>query len=45
VAEPKDVTELESLRLKQRLLINPNDADALSFFVVFDEWKSRRKKA
>ena len=45
VAEQEDVTELEALRLKQRLLVNPNDAEALSFFSVLDEWKSARKKA
>ena len=45
VAEQEDVTELESLRLKQRLLVNPNDAEALSFFSVLNEWKSARKEA
>lgn len=45
VAEQEDVTELETLRMKQRLIANPNDADARSFFAVLDEWKSRRKKA
>jgi hypothetical protein len=34
VAEQEDVTELETLRMKQRLLANPNDTDALSFFSV-----------
>ena len=45
VAEQDDVTELETLRLKQRLLINPNDPDALKFFAVLKEWKDARKKA
>lgn len=45
VAEQEDVTELETLRMKQRLLADPNDRDALSFFAVLDEWKTRRKKA
>jgi hypothetical protein len=45
VAEQEDVTELETLRMKQRLTANPNDADARSFFAVLDVWKSRRKKA
>jgi PAS domain S-box-containing protein len=45
VAEQEDVTEIEALRLKQRLLVNPNDADALSFFAVLKEWKSARKTA
>lgn len=44
VAEQEDATEIEALRLQQRLLVNPNDADALSFFSVLDEWKSARKK-
>ena len=44
VAEQEDVTELESLRLKQRLLANPNDADAEKFFDVLHEWKASRKK-
>jgi hypothetical protein len=43
VAEQEDVTELEALRLKQRLLVNPNDADALSFFSVLSGWKATRR--
>jgi hypothetical protein len=39
------VTEIEALRLKQRLLFNPHDPEALHFFAVLDEWKSARKKA
>jgi PAS domain S-box-containing protein len=45
VAEQDDVTELEMLRMKQRLLANPNDADALKFFSVLNHWKASRKKA
>ena len=45
VAEQEDVTEIEGLRLKQKLLVNPNDSEALSFFSVLNEWKSARKKA
>jgi PAS domain S-box-containing protein len=45
VAEQEDVTELETLRLKERLLVNPNDPDALKFFAVLKEWKARRKQA
>jgi len=45
VAEQEDVTEMETLRMKQRLLVNPNDADAPGFFSVLDEWKAKRKKA
>jgi len=44
VAEQEDVTELETLRLKDRLLVNPHDRDALRFFAVLKEWKSARKK-
>jgi PAS domain-containing protein len=29
--------------LKQKLLADPNNADALRFFSVLDEWKSARK--
>jgi PAS domain S-box-containing protein len=36
VAEQEDVTELEELRMKERLQFNPNDAVALSFFSVLD---------
>jgi len=45
VAEQEDVTELEALRMKQRLLVNPDDAEALSFFSVLREWKSAKKRA
>ena len=44
VAEQEDVTELETLRLRERLMVNPNDPDALKFFAVMDEWKEARKK-
>ena len=44
VAEQEDVTELETLRLKERLLVNPHDPDALKFFAVLKEWKDARKK-
>ena len=30
--------------LKERLLVNPNDPDALKFFAVLKEWKDARKK-
>jgi hypothetical protein len=45
VAEQDDVTELETLRLKERLMVNPHDPDALKFFAVLKEWKDARKKA
>ena len=41
VAEQEDVTELESLRLKQRMLANPQDPEAYEFFKVL---KSSRKR-
>ena len=44
VAEQEDVTEIEALRLKQRLLVNPSDPEALGFFSVLSEWKSTRRK-
>lgn len=43
VAEQEDVTELETLRLKQRLMTDPGDAEALRFFSVLDEWKSKQE--
>ena len=44
VAEQEDVTELETLRLKERLLVNPHDPDALKFLAVLKEWNAARKK-
>jgi PAS domain S-box-containing protein len=45
VAEQEDATELETLRKKQRLLLNPLDPDANKFFAVLAEFKSARKPA
>lgn len=45
VAEQRDVTEVESLRLKQRLLADPNDSEALAFFAVLKEYRDARRKA
>ena len=45
VAEQRDVTEVESLRLKQRLLVDPNDSEALDFFAVLKEYRDARRKA
>jgi PAS domain S-box-containing protein len=42
VAEQEDITELESLRMRTRLLVNPGDPDALAFFEVLEEWKQSR---
>jgi PAS domain S-box-containing protein len=45
VAEQEDVTEIESLRLKQRLLTDPQDAEALRFFAVLKDAEAPRKSA
>jgi len=37
VAEQEDLTEMESLRMRQRLLLNPHDAEATKFFAVLAE--------
>jgi hypothetical protein len=42
VTEQEDVTEIETLRTKQRL--DPQDRYALSFFAVLDEWNATGKK-
>jgi len=45
VAEQEDVTELEALRMKERLIVNPSDAEALSFFSVLGKSDSTGQKA
>ena len=45
VGEQEDTTELETLRMKQRLLLNPLDPDANKFFAVLAEYKSACKPA
>jgi len=46
VAEQEDLTEIESFRMKQRLLQDPLDPTALDFFAVLKAYeKSRAKKA
>jgi hypothetical protein len=45
VAEQEDATELETLRMKQRLLLNPLDPHANKFFAVLAEYKATRKQA
>lgn len=37
VAEQEDVTELEALRMKERLLVDPNDTGALNFFTALGQ--------
>ena len=44
VAEQEDVTELESLRLKARLLANPQDAEANQFFAVLQPYRESGKQ-
>ena len=43
VAEQEDATEVETLRMKQRLLLNPLDPAANKFFAVLAEYKAARK--
>jgi PAS domain S-box-containing protein len=43
VAEQEDVTELELLRMKERLLVNPSDESALNFFSVLQDWQASRQ--
>jgi PAS domain S-box-containing protein len=43
VAEQDDVTELETLRMKERLFVNPNDEAALAFFAVLQDWQASRE--
>lgn len=43
VAEQEDVTEIEKLRMQQRLLINPQDPEATGFMSILKDWKSSRK--
>jgi PAS domain S-box-containing protein len=43
VAEQEDVTELETLRLKQRLLANPQDPEAKQFFAVLQPFREGGK--
>jgi PAS domain S-box-containing protein len=45
VAEQEDATEIESLRMRQRLLANPQDKDATAFFAVLKDWRAARKAA
>ena len=39
------VTQLEALRLKQKLLTDPLDPEAVRFFAVLKEWKATRRSA
>jgi hypothetical protein len=33
---------LQTLRMKERLLVNPDDAVALKFFAVLNDWKTKQ---
>jgi len=44
VAEHEDVTAIEALRMKQRLIENPGDPEPRKFFKVLDEYKASLKK-
>jgi PAS domain S-box-containing protein len=44
VAEQRDVTEIESLRMRERLARNPCDREAIEFFGVIEEYQEKRKK-
>lgn len=41
VAEQRDVTEMEELRMQQRLARNPYDAEAREFFAVIEEFRQK----
>ena len=43
VAEQEDVTEIETLRLRHRLMQNPHDQEALAFFAVIKAYADKRK--
>ena len=45
VAEQEDVTEIETLRMQQRLLLNPQDPVATEFMNILKDWKPIRKTA
>jgi len=45
VAEQEDVTEIETLRMRQRLLTDPQDPEALHFIAVLKDAKADRKSA
>lgn len=44
VAEQEDITELEQLRMRQRLLTNPHDPEAGQFFAVCAEFQAKRER-
>jgi PAS domain S-box-containing protein len=44
VAEQEDVTGIETLRMRERLLVNPDDPEAMRFFSVLEDFRASRKK-
>lgn len=44
VSEHEDVTGIEILRMREKLLLNPSDPDAMAFFAVLEEYRLRRRK-
>jgi PAS domain S-box-containing protein len=44
VAEQRDVTEIETLRMKERLVRNPHDQEAVEFFAVLGDYRQQRKQ-
>lgn len=44
VAEQEDVTEVETLRMREALWRDPGDPTATAFFAVLAEYKASRKK-
>ena len=44
VAEQEDITEIETLRMQQARLRDPQDPVAADFFAVLDEFKKRGRK-
>ena len=43
VAEQEDVTEIEALRMRERLLRDPGDPDGLRFFEVLEEYRQQKR--
>lgn len=43
VSEHEDVTEIESYRMRERLLVNPADPEANEFFAVLAEFDRKRR--
>jgi PAS domain S-box-containing protein len=44
VAEQEDTTEIEALRMKEKLHRNPRDPQAIHFFAVLSEYKASLRK-